>query len=83
MISRTATGAVIAAGARVSGRAYDTRCRVSGVASYQEIYRKTCGDEDLQQSVFFHSVSERVAADAEHASRLDLITFGRIQGLLN
>jgi len=38
---------------------------------------------NLQKTVFFHSVSERVAADAEHASRLDLIAFGRIQGLLN
>ena len=83
MISRTARGAVIAAGGRISGRAYDIRCRVSGVASHQEIYRKACGDVNLQESVFFHSVSERIAADAEHASRLDLIAFSRIQGLLN
>jgi hypothetical protein len=33
--------------------------------------------------MLFHSVSERVPADAEHASRLDLIAFSRIQGLLN
>ena len=75
-------GAEFAVGARISGTVYDIRCRVPGVGRRGEIYRKACA-VDLQQSVFFHSVSERVAADTEHASRLDLIAFGRIQGLLN
>ena len=54
------------------------------LGSRGEIYRRARREDvDLQQSMLFHSVSERVAADAEHASRLDLIAFSRIQGLLN
>ena len=53
------------------------------IGSRGEIYRKARRDVDLQQSVFFHSVSERVTADAEHASRVDLVAFSRIQGLFN
>ena len=55
----------------------------TGVGPWSFIVRGRREDVDLQQSVFFHSVSERVAAYTEHASRLDLIAFGRIKGLLN
>ena len=59
------------------------RCKAGGALAGGDRWVDTFTLYALQQSMLFHSVSERVAADAEHASRLDLIAFGRIKGLLN